>query len=585
VWVYNSRLQPNNIYSTINNQDNQWLFWEQLGWSAPNTTTNDNGILQTAVVSEGGPSIRSQMLVFSQLFGYDMANRLTAAIDTNWVRTFHYDAYGNMSVSANGGAPLNGLTPQWQNNVDPFDPATNRLLAGGYDAAGNQAVFGSLSMWRDAENRQYQTWDSLSNVLVNYLYDSEGRRVQKTVAGGATTDYVYDAMGQLAAEYTGAGAVSKEYIRLGGQLVAIENASGSPCTTCYLSYDYLGSVRLVTDQNANVVARHEYLPFGEALDGWAGRTGSGWGTFDNVNQRFTGQERDSETNLDFFQARYFGAALGRFTSPDPENAGADVTNPQSWNGYSYVANNPLNSIDPSGACDVAIYGLTMNPGESSDVTSFSAGKVAVFPYAGTNLFTGLWQVATGGGEIGAATQAIRSAISQTPAGQSVNIFAFSGGAQTLASAWGQLSSSEQGRIGNITYAIPGSLTGALFNGTLPRGNGNPTILLPSANNEIPGGAPQEPYNVRWETSCGHDVGCIIRKAANFLKAQSATACAASKVFSQSSPKPNGPKGSATSTITYGPVGGFGWDEFDLLNLLSGFGGSTPPDDFQRRISY
>jgi RHS repeat-associated protein len=319
-----------------------------LGWSAPNTTTNDNGILQTAVVSEGGPSIRSQLLVFSQLFGYDMANRLTAAIDTNWTRTFHYDTYGNMSVSANGGAPLNGLTPQWQNNVDPFDPATNRLLAGGYDAAGNQAVMGSLSMWRDAENRQYQTWDSITNVLVNYLYDSEGRRVQKTMAGGATTDYVYDALGQLAAEYTGAGAVSKEYIRLGGQLVATENAAGSPCTTCYLSYDHLGSVRLVTDQNANVVARHEYLPFGEALDGWAGRTGSGWGTFDNVNQRFTGQERDSETNLDFFQARYFGAALGRFTTPDEPFAGQYPNDPQSWNLYSYGLNNPLRYTDPDG---------------------------------------------------------------------------------------------------------------------------------------------------------------------------------------------------------------------------------------------
>jgi len=64
--------------------------------------------------------------------------------------------------------------------------------------------------------------------------------------------------------------------------------------------------------------------------------------------KFTGQERDSETGLDYFQARYFGGALGRFTSPDPTNAGADLANPQSWNGYAYVMNNPLNSIDPFG---------------------------------------------------------------------------------------------------------------------------------------------------------------------------------------------------------------------------------------------
>ena len=177
---------------------------------------------------------------------------------------------------------------------------------------------GSLSMWRDAENRQYQTWDSITHQQVNYLCDAEGNRVQKTVAGGATTYYVYDALGQLAAEYTGAGVVSKEYIRLSGQLVAIENAAGSPCQTCYLSYDHLGSVRLVTDQNATVVARHEYLPFGETLDGSAGRTGPGWGTVDSVNQRFTGQERDSETALDFFQAGILGGAGAVYESGSRE---------------------------------------------------------------------------------------------------------------------------------------------------------------------------------------------------------------------------------------------------------------------------
>ena len=67
-----------------------------------------------------------------------------------------------------------------------------------------------------------------------------------------------------------------------------------------------------------------------------------------MNQKFTGQERDAETGLDFFQARYFSAALGRFNSPDPGNAGASLFTPQSWNGYTYVYNNPLTLIDPSG---------------------------------------------------------------------------------------------------------------------------------------------------------------------------------------------------------------------------------------------
>ncbi len=109
-------------------------------------------------------------------------------------------------------------------------------------------------------------------------------------------------------------------------------------------------MRIVTDQNAHVVARHDYLPFGEEItSGYAGRSAD-FGKSDASNNKFTGQYRDPESGLDFFQARYFGAALGRFTSPDPRNAGADPANPQSWNAYAYVQNNPLNATDPSGMC-------------------------------------------------------------------------------------------------------------------------------------------------------------------------------------------------------------------------------------------
>jgi RHS repeat-associated protein len=63
---------------------------------------------------------------------------------------------------------------------------------------------------------------------------------------------------------------------------------------------------------------------------------------------FTGQHRDTESGLDNFNARYNISSMGRFMSPDPENAGAKPLNPQSWNMYSYVVNNPLGNIDPTG---------------------------------------------------------------------------------------------------------------------------------------------------------------------------------------------------------------------------------------------
>jgi len=70
----------------------------------------------------------------------------------------------------------------------------------------------------------------------------------------------------------------------------------------------------------------------------------------NVQQKFTLKERDNETGLDYFEARYYASTQGRFTSVDPENYQAmlDPTDPQSWNGYSYVNNNPLGRTDPDG---------------------------------------------------------------------------------------------------------------------------------------------------------------------------------------------------------------------------------------------
>jgi RHS repeat-associated protein len=65
--------------------------------------------------------------------------------------------------------------------------------------------------------------------------------------------------------------------------------------------------------------------------------------------KFTGKERDTESGNDYFGARYYASSMGRMMSPDPIGIFvADVTNPQSWNLYSYVMNNPLKFIDPSG---------------------------------------------------------------------------------------------------------------------------------------------------------------------------------------------------------------------------------------------
>jgi len=67
-----------------------------------------------------------------------------------------------------------------------------------------------------------------------------------------------------------------------------------------------------------------------------------------LRQKFTSKERDTESNLDYFGARYFSGPQGRFSSPDPENRGGIPQDPQSWNAYAYARNNPLLYTDPTG---------------------------------------------------------------------------------------------------------------------------------------------------------------------------------------------------------------------------------------------
>ena len=62
--------------------------------------------------------------------------------------------------------------------------------------------------------------------------------------------------------------------------------------------------------------------------------------------KFTGKERDSESGLDYFGARYNGSTMGRFMTPDP--LGGKLVDPQTLNRYSYVINNPLRFTDPTG---------------------------------------------------------------------------------------------------------------------------------------------------------------------------------------------------------------------------------------------
>ena len=166
-----------------------------------------------------------------------------------------------------------------------------------------------------------------------YMYDGAGRRVREDKKDGSWTIFAYDAAGELSAEST----------------TVVTGITG----TRYLTEDSLGSVRMTTDAAGIPRDRHDYQPYGLEMGVYSESQRSGVigypGSGDNdTNHLFTAKERDAETGLDYFGARYMSSAQGRFTSPDPKQFPHDITDPQSWNKYSYTRNDPLIFVDPDG---------------------------------------------------------------------------------------------------------------------------------------------------------------------------------------------------------------------------------------------
>jgi RHS repeat-associated protein len=186
-------------------------------------------------------------------------------------------------------------------------------------------------------------------------------------------------------------------------LPSISNGNVRHVIAKYVLQDVQGSTRGVMNNNANsgtstIIARHDYLPFGEEIGSGTGtRTPTqGYGATDTNRQKYGLIERDDTTGLDHTWWRKYESFSGRWTTPDPYGGSMSIANPQSFNRYSYVQNDPVNFVDPTG-----LYGYIPPPEKKDPGGSFDPNLCYTLVVDGIGVGT-IGYCAGGGGAVGGA---------------------------------------------------------------------------------------------------------------------------------------------------------------------------------------
>lgn len=360
---FNNRLQVTELdlgHSVPTNTPGSGGDLWRLGYEYGELDANGEVIASTNTGNIGKQTLNVPGVTFTQRYHYDSLYRLTSAKETSgetvtWAQDFQYDRYGNRTRIDEA---INGQ--RTERTTPGIDPLTNRftdLTTFNYDKNGNivrdiDAVTREPRIFVfNADNKQAEIKKLNEESIGKYYYDGEGKRVKKVVPStGEATVFVYSS-GKLVAEYSTAAPPANPSIN-------------------YTATDMLGSPRVITNELGNVTSRRDFMPFGEdvpiaagnraavedilviaEVDGTTGNlrtTALNYLSADGIRQRFTGYQKDTETSLDFAEARMYESRYGRFTAVDPLLASGKSANPQSFNRYVYVGNNPLIATDPSG---------------------------------------------------------------------------------------------------------------------------------------------------------------------------------------------------------------------------------------------
>jgi RHS repeat-associated protein len=240
--------------------------------------------------------------------------------------------------------------------IGVFTPPCAGGVAPTYDANGNLTSDGTYTFGYDVENRL--TSASTAGVAAAYTFDGRGRRKTKTV-NGTTTVFVTDADNREVVEYGGTGTLLRWYAYGLGPNDVLSQLSAGAGTRLTPIPDLLGSLIAHMDTSVGTVARFGYKPYGGSSS-------------PPVQFAYTGQRIDTELgDYYYYRARHYSPGLGRFLQSDPLGYASGV------NLYSYVGNDPVNQIDPSGELPpllVPILAAALSGGSAGIVTAYRGGS-------------------------------------------------------------------------------------------------------------------------------------------------------------------------------------------------------------------
>ena len=333
--TYNNRMQPTRRSVALTATPTTKLMDLRYSFRDPTSSGNNGNVYRMTDRAQSTTDGK-------QYYSYDYLQRLTevrlgSRTSSNKI-AYGYDRWGNRTSSATKGTVANFMACSTDCAVDA---TTNRISNWRYDAAGNPIGISTSTLQWDGAGRL----ESIDNgATASYSYDHLGRRILKR-APSDNTQYFYDVTGKVLWEFDPDGTGDhQKMVRayFNGRLFTSTGDAAAGSHTAYT--DHLGTPRLKLHvTTAASQARDDYYPFGQQVNTVVDAA---------HDRRFTGKERDAESGLDYFGARYYHSVAGRFLSVDPVLDSADPINPQSWNRYAYTFNNPLKYVDPDGLCPV-----------------------------------------------------------------------------------------------------------------------------------------------------------------------------------------------------------------------------------------